>query len=142
MKGKQILRLCLAIYGLASSRLFITGLLLRGILPVSSFAQRLNITKKGISITEVLEPIKSQSGADYFINESATRADQRININLKQASLADVLNYSLKDLPLSYSIENKTMVISRREHQPRERCKVRGRIMDTQGKIISGISVS
>src|SRR5690606_1764803 len=142
MKGKQILRLCLAIYGLASRRLFLTGLLLLGILPVSSFAQRLNITKKGISITEVLEQIKSQSGYDYFFNESAIRADHRIDIDLKQASLADVLNYSLKDLPLSYSIENKTIVISRKEQQPQERFKVRGRIMDTQGKIISGISVS
>src|SRR5690606_41902447 len=76
-------------------------------------SQRLNITKKGISITEVLEQIKSQSGDDYFFNESAIRADHRIDIDLKQASLADVLNYSLKDLPRSRSEEHTSELQSR-----------------------------
>ncbi|WP_312134406.1 SusC/RagA family TonB-linked outer membrane protein [Sphingobacterium sp.] len=142
MKVKLMLRLCLANYGLAGRRLFLAGLLLLGAFPLSSFAQRLNISKKEISIPEVLQQIKSQSGYDFFFNKSAIRSDYRIDIDMKQASLADVLNFSLKDLPLSYSIDNKTIVISRKEPQPQERFKVRGRIMDTQGKIISGISVS
>ncbi|MBX2921946.1 MAG: TonB-dependent receptor [Chitinophagaceae bacterium] len=78
-----------------------------------SYSQQLTINQKNISVATLLQIIEKQT--DYhFLYDNLQMKDMVIkNISLNGASVEDVLNESFKDLPLSYKIVRKTIVVKR-----------------------------
>lgn len=111
-------------------------------LGMAAFAQRVSIKRKGITLSQVFNEIKRQSNADFFYNESLVKSGTTIDIDMQNATIQEVLDYVLRNQPLQYTIDNKTIVITPKTESIRQqKVQVRGRVMDFNGKPLSGITV-
>lgn len=77
----------------------------------SSFGQRITLNAKNMALEEVLKDIRQQSGYDFLFNEGLIRSGKRISITVKDAAIEDVLQKCFKDQPITYKIENKTVLL-------------------------------
>jgi len=78
------------------------------------FSQRITLSEKNVSLEKVFSTIKKQSGYVFFYNYNLLKDTRNVNVDVKDASLNEVLETCLKDQNLDYSIENKTVVITKR----------------------------
>lgn len=92
-------------------------ILLVGLLQVSasSLAQKISIDKKNTSIQSVLNEISKQSGYDFFYDANALKKIKPVSIVIQNADLNEAVKMSLSGLPLSYSIENRTVIIKEKQ---------------------------
>ncbi len=131
-----------------------TLILLTALLQVSasSLAQKISIDKKNASIQTILNEISEQSGYDFFYDANALKKIKPISINVKNTDLDDAIKKSLEGLPLSYSIDNKTVVIKEAKASLLDRVSnavsavfrnidVRGRVLDEKGQPLPNASI-
>lgn len=93
-----------------------TLLLLIGFLQVSarSFGQRVTLHERNASLESVLKKIRVQSGYDVLFDLSLVLNAKAVNVDVQEVSVEDALHSSLVGQPLSFSIDNKTIVIRER----------------------------
>lgn len=119
----------------------------------SSFAQRISLSEKGSSLSRVFEKIKSQAGIDFVVSTEILKSSRPVDINVRNMQLNDVLKTIFKDQPLDYSIEDKFVVVSRKEPSVLDKAKsaimkfvldltVRGRVLDEKGMPMPGATVT
>lgn len=112
----------------------------------SVLAQRITLKQNNISLELLLKEIRNQSGYDFLFDRKALQNLQPIQVNMENASLDEVLQAVFKDLPLSYAIDGKTVLI--REHknsetaQQRQSREVRGKIVNANGEFLQGATVA
>lgn len=117
-----------------------TILLLIGILHVSaaSNAQSVTISRHNTTLETVLKDIRKQTGYLYFYNGEVNINSPVPDVNLKNATLEQALDYCLANLDLSYTIVNKTIVIRKKAAEagspaPAEKAiKVKGKVVDSK----------
>jgi len=83
-----------------------------------TFAQNINITEKNVPLEKVLKQIRLQSGYDFFYNQDLVR---NININelsIKNASIEQAIQKTLSGLPLTFSVDNRIVVIRKLDRSP------------------------
>ncbi len=77
----------------------------------NGFAQKITISKKNVSLEKIFKEIRKQS--DYFFiysNQNVEKAT-KVNIDVKDASIQEVLDLCFKQQPLTYTIVEKTVII-------------------------------
>ena len=77
----------------------------------NGFGQKITISKKNVSLEKVFKEIRKQS--DYFFiysNQNVEKAT-KVNIDVKDATIQEVLDLCLKQQPLTYTIVEKTVII-------------------------------
>ncbi|MCX2575092.1 TonB-dependent receptor [Pedobacter sandarakinus] len=104
----------------------------------SLFAQNITLNLKNAPIKEVFLEIKKQSGYDILFNNEMLNQIGPLSVIVKNATVEEALNKSLQNLPLSYAIENKIIVIRRKALQ---KVDITGTVNDETGKGIPGVSV-
>jgi TonB-linked SusC/RagA family outer membrane protein len=95
----------------------------------SSLAQNITLSKKNITISQLFSVIKTQSGFDFLYEPNVLAQVKRIDINVRNASINQVLDLAFTGQPLTYTIEQRTIVVSKKEQN----------VLD---KIISAIKLS
>jgi TonB-linked SusC/RagA family outer membrane protein len=115
-------------------------LLLSACLQVSANgkAQGITISEKNASLDKIFTAIKKQTGYDFLYTREMLQATKKVSINLKNASLQNVLDECMKDQPLTYTIINNTVIIKPREAVPNEEANLRNEPpppIDVKGKI-------
>lgn len=80
----------------------------------NSWAQRINLKEKKISLVNVFEKIKSQTGYDFVYNEDLISGTNVFNISLKDATVEQAILKSLEGLSLDFAIKNKVIIIRRK----------------------------
>lgn len=105
----------------------------------NAYSQLLTFSVKEVSLPEVFAVIRQQTGYVFFYDAGLLKeVDQPVSITVKDAPLEEVLKVCLKNQPLDYLIENKTVVIvpktakSLRENQPAEQT------IRLTGKVVAG----
>ncbi len=78
-------------------------------------AQNISLSGKNLTIEKVFAAIKSQSKYLFFYNYEVVQNAKPIEINVKNASINEVLNVVCKEQNFTYTIENKTIVIKAKE---------------------------
>ena len=127
-----------------------TFLLIVTMMQVSAngFAQRLSYHQKNVSLKQVFKEIKNQTGFDVIWKSNAVNASRKIDAQFSNSSLENVIQVCLQGMPLSYEIDEKTILI--KEDQPSLLNKVvaifsdidvRGRVVDEQGIGLPGATV-
>jgi hypothetical protein len=100
-----------------------------------SFSQSISLSGKNMMLEEVFSTIEKQSGYYFFYKYKDIKDAKAANINIKEGSVSQVLNQSLSGLPFSYSINNKTIVIIRKQTVLQQDVDsvltIRGRVFDT-----------
>ncbi|MDB5157994.1 MAG: TonB-dependent receptor, partial [Mucilaginibacter sp.] len=76
-----------------------------------SFAQKISLSEKNITLDKVFKKISQQSGYDFLVFSSIIKDAQPITINVKDAELKDVLDLILHGQHITYKINNKTIIL-------------------------------
>ena len=115
-----------------------TFLLFALIMQVSAgtYAQKITLSAKNAELFTIFDQISDQSGYDFVVIYSLLKDANKVNINVKNAELKDVLEQVFKDQPLEYSINNKTVLIRKKERSFVEELIHRFQEIDVKGKVV------
>jgi TonB-dependent SusC/RagA subfamily outer membrane receptor len=107
----------------------------------SSYAQKINLTKTNVSLTEVFKEIRKQSGYDFIYATPQLKLARKVDVFARNASLTEVLEKCFANQPFTYEVQNKTIVI--RERNDFAALKIiRGKVVDhVDGKPLPGVTV-
>ena len=95
---------------------FIVMLLMAGCLlaPAKSFSQPVSFSGRNISLQAVFNAVKTQTGYVVFFDQDILKNTKLVTISVKNMRLEDFLREILKGQPLKYSIQGKTIFLSRK----------------------------
>jgi TonB-linked SusC/RagA family outer membrane protein len=75
------------------------------------YSQTVTLSMKKTSLEKVFREIRSQTGYNFLYNSDVNISDHSIDINVKGADIATVLEVCLVNLPLNYTITGNTIII-------------------------------
>lgn len=116
----------------------------------NSKAQTVTISKSNAKIVDVFKEIRKQTGYDFVYTSRHISEAKPVTINLKNAPLENALAACFKDQPLSYSIQNKTIVVKQKEALENLQSSVSaslktrsiaGQVSSTDGRPMPGVTV-
>ncbi len=109
---------------------------------------QITLIEKNAALEKVIKSIKKQSGYDFFYNGYDLKKAKQISLNLTNVSLEQALEPCLKDQNLTYSIDEKTVVIKEKEKSFLDRLieafkaiDVSGKIVDEKGDPVAGATI-
>ena len=105
-------------------------------------AQEVSISQKNISLSKAFAYIQEQTGFSLLYDNKVIRKLKNIDVNLKNVSVKEALDYCLKDVPLIYIITDKIIVIKEKEKSPNIVLQnFEGVIVNEMGQALEGASV-
>src|SRR5690625_4009296 len=79
-----------------------------------AFGQQVTIQKKNITLREVFKDIRKQSGYNFLYSNKTIAGSGRVSLNVKDADIPEILNQAFAGTPLTYTIENKVIIVKRK----------------------------
>ncbi|WP_316791963.1 SusC/RagA family TonB-linked outer membrane protein [Pedobacter frigoris] len=128
----------------------VTVLLIATIMQVSAsgLAQNLTFKQKSASLERVFKEIRKQTGYTVFW-PSNTMKIKTMDVDFRNTPISSVIEQCLDGQSLSYTIENKTIVIKEKEKSFLDRLidalkaiDISGKVLDETGKPLIGATVS
>lgn len=121
-------------------------LLTASILQVSAvtYAQQISINVKEASLQQVFKKLRKQSGYNFLYDSDMLNSARPVSFSLNNASLDDVLKACFADQPLTYIINQNTVIIRPRPKQSADAVQdvtVSGKVIDEKGLPVPGVSV-
>ncbi|RKD92369.1 TonB-linked SusC/RagA family outer membrane protein [Mangrovibacterium diazotrophicum] len=115
----------------------------------SSFSQqaKFNLQLKNTTIKDVLDELKSQSDYQFFYSNDDFDVSRRVDVDLNNASIENVLEQILGDMDVSYKIVDKSVIISKSDvvwsfdQQQQQIVSVSGTVSDATGQPLPGVTV-
>jgi len=127
------------------------GLLLgAGQLHTASYAQAatpsqsITLVERNVPLSQALKKIEQLSGYTFLYNTQMVQAARPVTLNLQRATLAEALNQVFAGQALTYTIEDKSIII---KQKPASRTsavapvQVTGIVRDENGEPIPGVTV-
>lgn len=122
-----------------------TILLLTALCQVSAsvYSQNLTLKQKNATIGAIFKSIEKQSDYVFLYDNLELEKAQKISIDVKNASIDEVLDLCFKNQPLSYRVFEKTIVLRKKEEvsYPNFFENIKGKVTDETGQPIIGASV-
>ncbi|MDR1273761.1 MAG: SusC/RagA family TonB-linked outer membrane protein, partial [Odoribacteraceae bacterium] len=110
----------------------------------SGFAQ-VTLSMKEVTLQEVFKEIQQQSGYDFLYTHELLSRVGKVSVKARGLSLERVMELCLKDTPLTYVIVDHAVIVKQKEVAPRDpqdRALVSGKVTDTSGEPLPGVTVS
>lgn len=111
----------------------------------SAYGQKINLSEHNAPLEKVFKEIKKQSGYHFFYENGLVDLKTRIDIDIRNADIVEVLESCLKDQKLSYAIIDKTIALKRKEEivmaPPIPLLEITGKVVDGENKPIAFVSV-
>jgi len=114
----------------------------------STWAQRVTISVKNAPLSAVIAQIKLQTDYDFVYNSTAIEGAKPITLEAKNLEIKNVLEQVVKGQPFEYQINNKVILLSRKE-LPRPAInlvveqKISGLVRDSStGETLPGVSIA
>jgi TonB-linked SusC/RagA family outer membrane protein len=125
-------------------------ILLAGALQVSAtgYSQQVTLSLHHASLEKALAEIQSQTGYNVVYAKIELENAHPVDLNVRNARLQDVLDLCFKDQPLAYTIEDRYIVVKRKQaSQSIEQTAlppgdIHGRVTDSLGNPLAGASVT
>lgn len=117
-----------------------TVILIASLMQVSAagFAQRLSLDVSNGSLKSVFKSIRSQSGYNFVYSEKIFDRAKPVNINVKNVDFEQVMGQLFENQPLTYQIENNTVVVRLKEKPGIiQQIIARFQNIDIQGRVVS-----
>lgn len=114
----------------------------------TGIAQNVTLSGKAITMKEVFAAIEKQTGYVAFYNEDILSGTKPVSISVTNTPLKTVLDAVLKNQPLEYVIQDKTIILSRKSQPANPDVfitpppPVKVRITDSTGQPLPGASVT
>nr|WP_121272567.1 TonB-dependent receptor [Pedobacter schmidteae] len=117
-------------------------------LSASTYSQSVTLKYNNAALVNVFKEIRMQTGYDFFYSDKLMSDAKPVSLNLNNVSLDKALAVCFKNQPLSYSIENKTVIVKQKDISVLDKvldyfsaAEVRGRVLDEKGLPLIGVSV-
>jgi hypothetical protein len=118
----------------------------------NSFSQEVTLSAKGLSLKSIFSAVEQQTGFVFFYNKQLLLNTKPVTISAQNMPLVEFLQVALKDQPLNFRIESKTIFLSRKpfaevelqkeELPPADSTRViTGVVMSENGELLVGASV-
>lgn len=146
-KGRHMTIVCLPKHVLARRLMTLLALLLfLQIRLLGLSQQRITLSDSNASLEDVFRSIRKQSGYNFLYNDRLLASAGPVTIRVKGALLEDVLQQCMKDMPLTYKIIDKTVLIKEKvQGSPEPKSSpptvVTGRVTDSLGNPLPQASV-
>jgi len=120
----------------------------------AGFSQTITISKKNASLEEMFEVLQKQGGYNFIINSHMLAKAKKIDIDVQDATVENVLVICFSNQPLTYVIRDKTIIVKEKEQKKEKRIadvadipavppqRIRGIVRDGNNKPIEGAAVS
>ena len=127
-----------------------TFILLATIMQVSanSFAQKVTLSANNTSLSKVFSEIRKQSGYDFVFTTRTLKNARPVNIDVRNLDINEVLEKIFAGQPLDYKINDKLVVVSKKEPSMInslitrfQQIDVNGKVVDEKGEPLAGASV-
>lgn len=114
----------------------------------SSFAQKVTLSQKNTTLTQVFKEIRKQTGYNVFWERDVLKASVTVNAEFKEASLTQVMEKCLEGKALTFTIQDNTIVIRKKEKSIVDKVMdylkvidIRGKVLDENDKPLPGATV-
>lgn len=117
----------------------------------SGSSQSLTLSEKKASLQKLFREINRQAGFQFFYKDELLNQAGKVDINVKNASLKEVLDICLHHLPVTYTIIDKTIVVKEKlptatpvetkETPPPPVNEIKGVVKDEKGAPFARVSV-
>ncbi|MDR2283726.1 MAG: TonB-dependent receptor plug domain-containing protein, partial [Sphingobacterium sp.] len=110
--------------------------------------QHIQLKLKNASLKEVFRELQKQANVDILYISKDLEGTAPITLNFERKTLKDALELILKEQPVSYEIENKTVLISKKqvksqfEGAKNQIITIRGKISDDKGNPLPGTIIN
>jgi len=127
-----------------------TIILITAILQVtaSSKAQKITLSEKNAPLVKIFDRISAQSGLDFLVSTSILNSSKPVTLSVKNMELSDVLERLFAGQQLTYKIENKSVVVSKKTPSILDeliarfqKIDVYGKVYDEDGNVLPGATV-
>lgn len=94
-----------------------TVILITSLMQVSAmgFAQKITLHKTNAPLNQIINEIRNQSGYDFFYSNVLLKKANPVTINVKGATLEEVLAICFDNQPLSYKVDDKVVMLKEKE---------------------------
>ncbi|MES2378940.1 MAG: TonB-dependent receptor [Bacteroidota bacterium] len=109
----------------------------------TSIAQKITYHQKEVTLKQIFTEINKQTGFNVFWSPKVIRKAKKIDVNFNQTPLEEALFTCLDNFSLTYSIDQKTIIIKEKEKpiQVKVAIDVSGKVTDQTGKALIGVTV-
>ena len=111
----------------------------------ATYAQEVTFSFKQAKLKEVFGKIQAQTNYDILYKAEDLKQAKPVTVNLTNMPLRQALDICLSKQPLTYSIENTTILITRKpvfaEGKLTAAPTITGRVTDTTGQALPGVAV-
>ena len=118
---------------------FTTVILIATIMQVSaaSFAQKVTISESNASLVNVLQQLRKQAGYNFVYTDGLLSSANPVSIKAKGLELKEVLDLIFKEQPLSYTIDEKTIIIKKQEKTIFDKITEYFKLIDVRGQVLN-----
>jgi len=114
----------------------------------STFAQKINLSRNNITLQQLFQEIKGQSGYDFLYEPNELKIAKRVNVNASNTDLKVLLDDVFANQPLTYAIDQNTIVVRKKGVSVLEKIaylfksiNVKGVVVDENGGALPGATV-
>ncbi len=114
----------------------------------AGFAQRITLSEKNTALVKIIQKIRVQSGYDFMIDSKLLNKAKMVTVNLQNATIEEAIKACLAGQEISFSIENKIVLLSPKEMSVVDRIldyinsiNLKGKVLDETGQGLPGASV-
>jgi TonB-linked SusC/RagA family outer membrane protein len=113
----------------------------------NGYSQTFTLSESNAPLTKVFSKIEKQSGYLFWYNNALLQQARRVDVNVKDATLQQVLDICFKDQPFTYSIIESVVVIKKvdepvKTEVPSPPIDLKGKITDENGDPVSGATIT
>jgi len=114
----------------------------------AGLAQRLTLVKKDATLKQIFDAVNKQTNYNFVWSADQLNINQPVNADFKDTPLLEVLDKCLSNTGMTYTIEDKTVVIKKKEENLSDKAKaffaqvtVTGKVVDETGQPLLGATV-
>lgn len=116
----------------------------------AGYAQRISFSLKNASLERTFKEIQKQTEYNFLYNTQMLRLASPVNISVSNSSIEEVLALCFKDQPLTYMINDNTVIVRRKAATPEadqltrfimKAIPVSGRVTSATGEPLISVSV-
>jgi len=127
-------------------------LIVAGLLQVhaGSFAQNITLNRQHIPLSQLFKEIKKQTGYDFLYSPEMIEKAKPVDINVSETPLKEVLDNCFADEPLTYTIDQKTIIVKEKDPSILDKIKtvldipitITGHVADSLGTPLIGATIT
>lgn len=116
----------------------------------STFAQKITLSEKSTPLNKVFEKISNQTGFDFIVSTENLKQSKAVTIKVQNEELKSVLDRIFSNQPLTFVIQEKMVVVSKKETKAiligderiLQQINIIGKVTDTAGLPLPGATIT